>query len=164
MQDVIIVGAGAAGLAAADAARDAGLSVTLLEARDRVGGRAWTSYDFAPHPVELGAEFIHGESVVTWRYVERYGFSTTDQTTVLNIHGYHDGRSLPQQDFVGTTGMRMSWATHVAADEHHSGTLLDAMRAWCERHALEPTPEDWAIWTNYCGQYFAADPRRDRCC
>jgi monoamine oxidase len=158
VKDVLIIGAGAAGLAAGDRLRQAGLDATVLEARERVGGRAWTSYDLAHHPVELGAEFIHGENVVTWRYVERFGLSTTDQTTVLNIHGLHEGRRLHQQEFVVTTGMRMSWATHAAADEHRVGTLLDAMRAWCDKHALQPSPDDWAIWTAYCGQYFAADP------
>jgi monoamine oxidase len=59
--DVIIVGAGAAGLTAATALANAGLSVTIVEARDRIGGRIFTLRD-AKHnaPVELGAEFIHG--------------------------------------------------------------------------------------------------------
>jgi monoamine oxidase len=56
----IIIGAGAAGLAAARALHDAGQRVTILEARDRIGGRAWIAYDLAPHPIELGAEFIYG--------------------------------------------------------------------------------------------------------
>ena len=59
--DVLIVGAGAAGLAVAQALTAAGLSVTLLEARERVGGRIWTLHEPAAEaPIELGAEFVHG--------------------------------------------------------------------------------------------------------
>ena len=41
-RDVVVIGAGAAGLTAANDLRTAGLSVVVLEARDRVGGRLWT--------------------------------------------------------------------------------------------------------------------------
>lgn len=59
--DAIVVGAGAAGLAAARALLDAGRSVVVLEARRRVGGRVHTLRDArAPLPIELGAEFVHG--------------------------------------------------------------------------------------------------------
>jgi monoamine oxidase len=73
--DVIIVGAGASGLAAARSLQDAGKNALVLEARDRIGGRAHTNYTFASHPVELGAEFIHGENVITWDYLRRYGLN-----------------------------------------------------------------------------------------
>src|SRR6266516_8198271 len=58
--DVIIVGAGVAGLAAARLLGEAGLRVLILEARGRIGGRVWTIYSPQGAPVELGAEFIHG--------------------------------------------------------------------------------------------------------
>lgn len=59
--DVVIVGAGVAGLVAASELAAAGLSVIILEARDRIGGRVYTLNDLEQQfPIELGAEFIHG--------------------------------------------------------------------------------------------------------
>src|SRR5207247_9354059 len=57
MARVVVVGAGFAGLAAADALRAGGIEVAVLEARDRVGGRVWSA-PFAGSVVERGAEFI----------------------------------------------------------------------------------------------------------
>lgn len=57
--DVLVIGGGVAGLAAARQLTSAGLHVTLLEARDRLGGRIWT-HQTQDYPVELGAEFVHG--------------------------------------------------------------------------------------------------------
>ncbi|PZW48357.1 monoamine oxidase [Humitalea rosea] len=58
MPDVLVIGAGAAGIAAARAIRDAGRSVLVLEARDRVGGRAWTR-DTPWGPWDAGATWLH---------------------------------------------------------------------------------------------------------
>ena len=64
--DVIVIGAGAAGLIAAGELVEAGLRVTLLEARDRIGGRIWTRHETGVAvPIELGAEFIHGHAPIT---------------------------------------------------------------------------------------------------
>jgi monoamine oxidase len=57
--DAIIIGGGIAGLVAAHHLTQAGLHVTLLEARDRLGGRIYTE-STGEFPVELGAEFVHG--------------------------------------------------------------------------------------------------------
>ncbi len=59
--DVLIIGAGVAGLAAASDLVSAGATVTILEARDRIGGRIFTQ-PTVNFPVELGAEFIHGRA------------------------------------------------------------------------------------------------------
>lgn len=59
--DIVILGAGIAGLAAARKLAEAGLGVILLEARTRIGGRIFTMRSPATDlPIELGAEFVHG--------------------------------------------------------------------------------------------------------
>lgn len=70
-RDVVIIGAGAAGLAAAHNLKSAGLEPLVVEARDRIGGRIWT--DHSRGPVELGAEFVHGERAATWQLITPAG-------------------------------------------------------------------------------------------
>jgi monoamine oxidase len=79
--DVLIVGAGAAGLAAGRSLAAAGRRVAIVEARDRVGGRIFTQHypvgnAGVPIPVELGAEFIHGLPRATWALTEEAGLKT----------------------------------------------------------------------------------------
>jgi len=61
--DCIVIGAGIAGLAAGDYLRKKGWGVTILEARERVGGRVWSRADWkGKQPVDMGASWIHGIS------------------------------------------------------------------------------------------------------
>ena len=61
--DCIIIGAGIAGLAAGEYLRSKGWGVTILEARERAGGRVWSRSDWkGKHPVDMGASWIHGIS------------------------------------------------------------------------------------------------------
>jgi len=76
---VIIIGAGASGLAAACELARAGLSVCILEARDRIGGRVFTYPDAAcATPIELGAEFIHGQPPEVWKPLEKAKVKVTE--------------------------------------------------------------------------------------
>jgi monoamine oxidase len=69
--DVVIIGAGAAGLSAARALSGARKRVCLLEARPRVGGRIHTLHlPDLPLPIELGAEFVHGETDTTFSIID----------------------------------------------------------------------------------------------
>ena len=77
--DVIVIGAGASGLAAARVLSDHDLKVIVLEARDRIGGRVFTLHDpSSPVPIELGAEFIHGQPEATFRIVEAANLAACD--------------------------------------------------------------------------------------
>jgi len=58
VERVVVVGAGFAGLSAANALRNAGVEVVVLEGRDRLGGRAWTR-DVGDAPIDLGGSWIH---------------------------------------------------------------------------------------------------------
>ena len=78
--DVLVLGAGMAGLATGHALLEDDLDVLVLEARDRLGGRVHTDRQFAGFPLELGAEFIHGERAATWRWVDRLGLATVHWT------------------------------------------------------------------------------------
>ena len=61
--DVVIIGAGSAGLAAARTAAELGLSVTLLEAAHRIGGRAFTDTETLGFPFDLGCHWMHSASL-----------------------------------------------------------------------------------------------------
>lgn len=74
---VIVVGAGAAGLAAAKTLKSGGFEVVVLEARDRLGGRVWTDRRFGA-AVELGAGEIHGqEGNPLTNLAQQWGLPTT---------------------------------------------------------------------------------------
>ena len=70
---IAVIGAGFAGLAAADALVAAGVEVTVLEARNRVGGRVWSRELRDGTDVEMGAEFILPGNDTMRSYVDRFG-------------------------------------------------------------------------------------------
>ena len=77
--DVLVIGAGAAGLAAAKRLAAHGISVLVLEARDRIGGRVQTIRGAGwPIPIEAGAEFIHGQPRETLSAVEALQLKTEE--------------------------------------------------------------------------------------
>jgi monoamine oxidase len=79
--DILVIGAGAAGLAAAAELAPSGRSVLVLEARERTGGRVWSlGVPRVPVPVELGAEFIHGRPQVLFSLLRKAGLAAVDRT------------------------------------------------------------------------------------
>jgi monoamine oxidase len=76
--DVVVVGAGMAGLTAARALAEAGLKVLVVEAQDRIGGRILTRH-IGEEAIELGAEFIHGRPPELWALIDEAGLETYER-------------------------------------------------------------------------------------
>jgi len=98
IRSTIIIGAGAAGLAAArDLSRERH-EVDVLEARDRIGGRVYTHRDpESPVPIELGAEFVHGKSAALWQIANAANLKLYE---VSGRHWYFDnGKISKSHDF-----------------------------------------------------------------
>lgn len=85
MYDVIVLGAGYAGLIAARDLTVAGLNVLLVEARDRIGGRTWSS-NIGGYPFEMGGTWVHWNQPFVWRELARYNLTTSLE--ISPAHGY----------------------------------------------------------------------------
>lgn len=88
-RDVVIVGAGLAGLVAARTLKDAGKSVVVIEARDRVGGRT-LSQPLAKDAIDLGAQWIGPDQKRVAKLAEELGVRTFPQ--------YHQGDKVLERD------------------------------------------------------------------
>lgn len=137
--DVIVIGAGAAGLVAAGDLLEAGRSVTLLEARDRIGGRIWTRREPAVVvPIELGAEFIHGHAPVTEALLGRAGSAIIE---AADTHfGLENGELKPRDGYFPPIRAAMR-----ASDALESGDM--SFDAFLEQHlasVLTPAQRQYA--------------------
>lgn len=74
--DVVVVGAGVAGLIAARELARHGLRTVVLEARDRIGGRTWTDHRLG-RDLEIGGTWLHWTQPHAWAEVHRYGLEVT---------------------------------------------------------------------------------------
>jgi len=87
--DILVLGAGMAGLTAARALAGAGQRVLVLEARNRVGGRIWTER-IGDAVIELGAEFVHGCPPELLALIEEAGLTLAERDGAMVR--YEDGR------------------------------------------------------------------------
>ena len=95
--DVAIIGAGAAGLGAANALKDSGLSVLVLEARDRVGGRAHTIMASPDVTFDVGCGWLHSADENSFvQIAERLGFEINKSLPPWRERAY--GKAFPQDD------------------------------------------------------------------
>lgn len=145
--DVLIVGAGVAGLTAAGELSRAGMRVLLLEARDRTGGRILTDHSNS-YPVELGAEFVHGRPAEIFEIVKKAELPVTKlEWNVLRRRGnrWHDARQV-------MSGMDELFEKMRASEPDQSfQQFLDSVDA-------DPAVKEQAA--NFVEGFHAADPRR----
>src|SRR3989442_14078580 len=128
--DVIILGAGDAGLSAAVELSRAGLAVSIVEARNRIGGRIFTLRDpVCDAPIELGAEFIHGKPPEIWDLLRRNHLDATevdgdvwclreDKLSPCDFFSEVD-QLLEQMDDRGRTNPSLNFSSIVAPDPNH---------------------------------------------
>jgi monoamine oxidase len=152
--DVVIIGAGAAGLAAATELAPSGLRVLVLEARDRIGGRVWTRTEAGlPPPVELGPEFIHGRPPATLAFMRGAGIAAVDAPMVRLV--LRNGRLGPRPQNVEAEVSRVM--------RRHAPALArkdQPFEAFLGRVAREMSDEAVSMARMRAQGYEAAEPRR----
>jgi len=119
--DVAIVGAGAAGIAAARRLRRRGLSVLLLEAKDRLGGRAWTERDSLGAPLDRGCAWLHQASRNPLRALaDEHGIRyASDMHSRFHLHGRFADRQTHERihGYLDTTFERIAAAGRRGVDQ-----------------------------------------------
>jgi monoamine oxidase len=107
MHDVVVIGGGFAGVTAAREAALRGRSVLLLEARDRLGGRTWTS-EWGGAPIEYGGAWVHWHQPHTWSEITRAGLevSLSDNAEVAGwyVEGRRRNATIAERDAIARRG------------------------------------------------------------
>ena len=147
--DVIVVGAGIAGLSSALALTRAGVKVALLEARGRTGGRIFTLWDDALNsPIEVGAEFIHGRPPQIWNMLDELKITPKEISGENWCFADHELRPC---DFFGEVEDLLGKMDEEAPDE----SFLSFVQRCCPEERFDPAKK-WA--TGYITGFHAADP------
>ena len=151
--DVIIIGAGIAGLAAACELGDAGRSVCILEARDRIGGRIFAAHDAASGTdIPLGAEFIHGKPAEILRPLRKAGVKIVE---VKGKNWCFSGERLCGCDFFSQVDAILEQMNDSLPDE----SFLDFLDRCCGNAANDPMQEKAKRRAvGYVSGFNAADP------
>ena len=131
-RDVVIVGAGPSGLTAARELKKAGLSVAVLEARDRVGGRTWTdTIDGAM--LEIGGQWVSPDQTALMDLLDELGLEMYSR--------YRDGESV----YIGADGKRTQYTGDTFPVNETTKAEMDKLVAILDELAAEIGPtEPWA--------------------
>ena len=136
--DVLVIGAGLSGLAAATRLRDAGRTVTILEARDRVGGRTY-SQEIDGATFDLGGQWLGTNQPRVEALVRRFGLSTfPTHTEGRRILMLGDRRST----YTGTIPRLSPWNLLAL---HRAMSRVDTLRRRVDPSAplTDPMARDW---------------------
>jgi len=110
--EVAVIGGGAAGIGAARRLREAGLKALILEARGRLGGRAWT-IQAGGFPIDLGCGWLHSAKRNPWTKIAEAQGRTIDRTPPP----WARATSQPRLTAAESAEMRAAlWALHDRAD------------------------------------------------
>jgi monoamine oxidase len=150
--DLVIIGAGAAGIAAAHAARDAGIRAIVVEAQDRVGGRAFTDFESFSEPFDHGCQWLHAADVNPLTpMAERLGYRYRRDRVRFRIHDgdwwLNDQISDEYDAMSEATYGRMHEAGNAGRDVAAS-TCIDQTSRWAKLFRQSFTP------------YISAEPER----
>jgi len=142
--DVVIVGAGAAGLSAAKHLASAGHTIKIVEARTRAGGRAYTMPTRFGFAVDLGCEWLHSADINPWVPIARQLGFTVDETLpdwgrrIAWLKG--DAAQRDWQTAMETFYARLDGAAE-APDDQPASNLLEPNGSW---NALLGAISNWA--------------------
>jgi monoamine oxidase len=144
--EILIIGAGVAGLAAARELSRAGYKVVILEARDRIGGRINTHFDV--WPIELGAEFVHGKPSETLQIAKRADLKLQ---SIPNRHWHlHNGVLTKSGEFWSKVEKVMDEMSHYSGPDQSFAEFLDHYKQ------KTPIPDIESIATLYVEGFHAA--------
>jgi monoamine oxidase len=150
--DVLVIGAGMAGLTAAVMLRERGLRVLVIEARDRIGGRVHTVREsLGPLPIELGAEFVHGDAPRTTR------LAAEAPAALVDVPGSHWRRRRGRLEEDKSFKQTLTAALERAGTALRGGADRSFAQAMRDARVREPAR---TLALHYIEGFQASDPER----